>query len=142
VDTAQGRIVDDEEIKAELAAEHGTPLFVYDLDRFADNARRLAAALDAVERGGSLLVFGVAAPDVELAVSPFRIYNQELRIVGSMAIVGTPSMAASSMSDRQSPVLPLPVMPTQTACVTRSVESYSRYPGLVVFDPVSIARPR
>ena len=47
----------------------------------------LAAALDAVERGGSLLVFGVAAPDVELAVSPFRIYNQELRIVGSMAIV-------------------------------------------------------
>ena len=42
----------------------------------------LAAALDAVERGGSLLVFGVAAPDVELAVSPFRIYNQELRIVG------------------------------------------------------------
>ena len=29
----------------------------------------------------------MAAPDVELAVSPFRIYNQELRIVGSMAIV-------------------------------------------------------
>ena len=26
--------------------EHGTPLFVYDRDRFAENARRLAAALD------------------------------------------------------------------------------------------------
>jgi hypothetical protein len=31
---------------------------------------------------------------------------------------GMPSMAASSSRLRQSPVLPLPVMPTQTACVT------------------------
>jgi diaminopimelate decarboxylase len=29
-----------------LAREHGTPLFVYDLDRFAENARRLLAAFD------------------------------------------------------------------------------------------------
>jgi len=29
-----------------LARRHGTPLFVYDRTRFADNARRLAAALD------------------------------------------------------------------------------------------------
>ena len=28
-----------------LAREHGTPLFVYDLDRFAENARRMQAAL-------------------------------------------------------------------------------------------------
>ena len=34
-----------------------------------------------------------------------------------MAMTGTPSMAASSMSDRHNPVLPLPVMPTQTAWV-------------------------
>ena len=49
-----------------------------------------------------------------LAMSPF----------GSMAMAGTPSIAASSSSDRQSPVLPLPVMPRQTAWVTRSRESY------------------
>ena len=30
-----------------LAREHGTPLFVYDLDRFAENARRLIDAFDA-----------------------------------------------------------------------------------------------
>ena len=42
---------------------------------------------------------------------------------GSIAMTGTPSMAASSISDRQRPVLPLPVMPTQTAWVTRSRES-------------------
>ena len=42
---------------------------------------------------------------------------------GSMAITGTPSIAASSITDRQRPVLPLPVMPTQTPWVTRSRES-------------------
>ena len=42
---------------------------------------------------------------------------------GSMQIAGTPSIAASSSSDRQRPVLPLPVMPTQTAWVVRSRES-------------------
>ena len=43
--------------------------------------------------------------------------------LGSMAIAGTWSIAASSSRLRQRPVLPLPVMPTQTACVTRSRES-------------------
>ncbi len=43
--------------------------------------------------------------------------------LGSIRIAGTPSIAASSMSERQRPVLPLPVMPTHTACVTRSRES-------------------
>ena len=43
--------------------------------------------------------------------------------LGSMQIAGMPSIAASSSSDRHRPVLPLPVMPTQTACVVRSFES-------------------
>ncbi len=43
--------------------------------------------------------------------------------LGSMAMTGMPSMAASSSSVRQSPVLPLPVIPTQTACVVRSFDS-------------------
>ncbi len=43
--------------------------------------------------------------------------------LGSMAMAGTPSMAASSSSARHKPVLPLPVMPTQTACVVRSLAS-------------------
>ncbi len=40
-------------------------------------------------------------------------------------MAGTPSIAASSSSVKHSPVLPLPVMPTHTACVVRSRESYS-----------------
>ena len=42
-----GRLTIAGEDAEALARSHGTPLFVYDLDRFADNARRLAAALDA-----------------------------------------------------------------------------------------------
>ena len=43
--------------------------------------------------------------------------------LGSIAITGMPSIAASSSSDRHSPVLPLPVIPTQTACVVSCFES-------------------
>jgi hypothetical protein len=43
--------------------------------------------------------------------------------LGSMASAGMPSMAASSSSPMQSPVLPLPVIPTQTPWVVRSFES-------------------
>ncbi len=38
-------------------------------------------------------------------------------------LLASPSMAASSSSERHSPVLPLPVMPTHTACVVKSRES-------------------
>jgi diaminopimelate decarboxylase len=42
----QGRLVIAGVDAEELAREHGTPLFVYDRRRFAENAERLAAALD------------------------------------------------------------------------------------------------
>jgi 2-desacetyl-2-hydroxyethyl bacteriochlorophyllide A dehydrogenase len=40
-----------------------------------------------VRRGGTLLVFGVADKDATASFTPFRIYNDELRIIGSMAIL-------------------------------------------------------
>jgi 2-desacetyl-2-hydroxyethyl bacteriochlorophyllide A dehydrogenase len=43
--------------------------------------------LDAVRRGGRFLVFGVANADARVAVSPFRVYNDEITIVGSMAVL-------------------------------------------------------
>ena len=45
------------------------------------------AALDALDRGGSLLIFGVAPEHAEIAVSPFRVYNDEQTILGSMAVL-------------------------------------------------------
>jgi 2-desacetyl-2-hydroxyethyl bacteriochlorophyllide A dehydrogenase len=47
----------------------------------------IESALDLLDRGGRLLVFGVSPAQARVAVSPFRIYNDELTIVGSMAIL-------------------------------------------------------
>lgn len=44
-------------------------------------------ALDAVVRGGRFLVFGVAPADARVALSPFRVYNDEITVVGSMAVL-------------------------------------------------------
>ncbi len=40
-----------------------------------------------VRRGGTFLMFGVAAKDATASFSPFRVYNDEIRIIGSMAIL-------------------------------------------------------
>ncbi len=45
------------------------------------------ASLDALDRGGSLLIFGVAPEHAEIAVSPFRVYNDEQTILGTMAVL-------------------------------------------------------
>jgi 2-desacetyl-2-hydroxyethyl bacteriochlorophyllide A dehydrogenase len=43
--------------------------------------------LDAVRRGGRFLVFGVAPAEARVALSPFRVYNDEITVVGSMAVL-------------------------------------------------------
>ena len=40
-----------------------------------------------VRRGGTVLLFGVAPKDALASFSPFRVYNEELRIIGSMAVL-------------------------------------------------------
>ncbi|MDQ4086174.1 MAG: zinc-dependent alcohol dehydrogenase family protein [Actinomycetota bacterium] len=43
--------------------------------------------LDAVGRGGRFLVFGVAPSEARVALSPFRVYNDEITVIGSMAVL-------------------------------------------------------
>lgn len=43
--------------------------------------------LDSVRRGGRFLVFGVAPAEARVALSPFRVYNDEITVVGSMAVL-------------------------------------------------------
>jgi 2-desacetyl-2-hydroxyethyl bacteriochlorophyllide A dehydrogenase len=50
-------------------------------------APAIEAAFDALERGGRLLVFGVAAAQARTALSPFRLYNDEITVLGSMAVL-------------------------------------------------------
>ncbi len=43
--------------------------------------------LHRVARGGTFLMFGVAKTDATARFSPFRVYNDEIKIVGSMAVL-------------------------------------------------------
>jgi 2-desacetyl-2-hydroxyethyl bacteriochlorophyllide A dehydrogenase len=47
----------------------------------------IETAIGLLERGGRMLVFGVAPATAAIRVSPFRVYNDELTIVGSMAVL-------------------------------------------------------
>ena len=47
----------------------------------------IESAFMAVKRGGKFMMFGVAPNDARVSLSPFRIYNDEITIVGSMAVL-------------------------------------------------------
>jgi len=47
----------------------------------------IETAIGLLDRGGRMLVFGVSPAEAAIRISPFRIYNDELTIVGSMAVL-------------------------------------------------------
>lgn len=55
-------------------------------------------AFMAVKRGGKLMVFGVASPEARISLSPFRIYNEEITVLGSMAVLFSFQPALDLMS--------------------------------------------
>jgi 2-desacetyl-2-hydroxyethyl bacteriochlorophyllide A dehydrogenase len=59
----------------------------------------IQAGLDAVAKGGRFLVVGVAPPDATVAISPFRIYQQEITILGSMAVLHSYGQALALVAD-------------------------------------------
>jgi 2-desacetyl-2-hydroxyethyl bacteriochlorophyllide A dehydrogenase len=58
----------------------------------------IEAAFAAVKRGGKLLVFGVAASTARVSLSPFRIYNDEITVLGSMAVLNSFQAALDLLS--------------------------------------------
>jgi 2-desacetyl-2-hydroxyethyl bacteriochlorophyllide A dehydrogenase len=44
-------------------------------------------ALSLVRRGGRFMVFGVAPSEARVSMSPFQIYNDEVTVIGSMAVL-------------------------------------------------------
>jgi 2-desacetyl-2-hydroxyethyl bacteriochlorophyllide A dehydrogenase len=46
-------------------------------------------AIDAVKRRGKLLLFGVCPPGEKASYDAFKIYNEEITILGSMAVLNT-----------------------------------------------------
>ncbi len=85
-------------------------------DRVADDVaaldgRTFAVAVDAtgapsaiegafrsLGRGGRLLIFGVTSSGASVSLSPFRIYNDEITILGSMAVLDSFGAAAELMA--------------------------------------------
>jgi len=47
----------------------------------------MESAFTLVRRGGTFMIFGVAAPTSQLSLSPFQTYNSEITILGSMAVL-------------------------------------------------------
>jgi threonine dehydrogenase-like Zn-dependent dehydrogenase len=58
----------------------------------------IEAAFAALDRGGRLLIFGVASGDASVSLSPFRIYNDEITVLGSMAVLNSFGAAADLMA--------------------------------------------
>jgi threonine dehydrogenase-like Zn-dependent dehydrogenase len=57
----------------------------------------IEGAFDMVTRGGKLLVFGVAPPEARVSLPPFRIYNDEITVLGSMAVQNSYAPAVELM---------------------------------------------
>jgi threonine dehydrogenase-like Zn-dependent dehydrogenase len=49
--------------------------------------RAIEDGLRRVARGGTFLMFGVTPAEASAEFSPFRVYNEELMVVGSMAVL-------------------------------------------------------
>lgn len=65
----------------------------------ATGATKVAeAAIDAVKRRGKLLLFGVCPPGEKASYDAFKIYNEEISILGSMAVLNSYGPAIDILS--------------------------------------------
>jgi threonine dehydrogenase-like Zn-dependent dehydrogenase len=58
------------------------------------NAKAIQDGLGRVGKGGTFLQFGVADYAARATIDPYRIYNQEITITGSMAVLHSYERAA------------------------------------------------
>jgi NADPH2:quinone reductase len=104
--TAVDRVPD----KLELAARTGATRTATDLTDLDDAQFDVVVdvtgvpavieqGLDSVRRGGRFLVFGVASAEARVALSPFRVYNDEITVIGSMAVLHSFGTALDLIAD-------------------------------------------
>jgi NADPH2:quinone reductase len=67
----------------------------------------IQSAFDGVAKGGRFLVVGVAPPEATVQISPFRVYNDEITILGSMAVLNSYGPALQLLADGLVDVEPL-----------------------------------
>jgi 2-desacetyl-2-hydroxyethyl bacteriochlorophyllide A dehydrogenase len=61
--------------------------------------RAIEDGLRRVARGGTFLMFGVTAAEATATFSPFRVYNEEISVIGSMAILNSFERARDLLVD-------------------------------------------
>jgi 2-desacetyl-2-hydroxyethyl bacteriochlorophyllide A dehydrogenase len=95
------------------AAHTATDLSSLEGERFdvavdaTGSAPVIEGAAGLLDRGGRLLVFGVSAADALIKVSPFRVYNDEITVTGSMAILRSFAPAVELLASGTVDVRPL-----------------------------------
>ena len=67
----------------------------------------IEAAFGAVAKGGRFLQVGVAPPDKHVPISPYRIYYEEITVLGSMAVLDSYAPALRLIADGMVQVEPL-----------------------------------
>jgi 2-desacetyl-2-hydroxyethyl bacteriochlorophyllide A dehydrogenase len=90
----------------------------------------IQAALGLVDRGGRLLIFGVSPAEATLSASPFRIYNDEITITGSMAILRSFGQAVDMLSGGATDLRPLLSVPLSLEEFERAVENVRSGQGI------------
>jgi len=100
---SQLSVIDPDPARRELTTGMGADATAASLDElmgdrrdafeFAIEATGVPAAaqtaLESLGRGGTMLVFGVAPPEALLPLSQFKVYNDEITVLGSMAVLST-----------------------------------------------------
>jgi threonine dehydrogenase-like Zn-dependent dehydrogenase len=92
-------VVEPNEVRRKKAAELGATEALASVEHI-DGGRRFDVVMDAtgviaaiedglrrVRPGGTFLQFGVASNSATAKVSPFKIYNEEINVIGSMAVL-------------------------------------------------------
>jgi len=96
-------VIDPDDERRALAAKLGAASVASSMEElqagrqlgfeFAVEATGVPAAADAgyrsLCRGGTLLIFGVAPEQAQLSLSQFQMYNEEITVLGSMAVLNT-----------------------------------------------------
>lgn len=96
-------VIDPDSSRRALAARMGADYVASELDELMGDRKQgfeyaieatgvpaaAQTALSSLDRGGTMLVFGVAPPDAQLPLSQFQVYNDEITVIGSMAVLNT-----------------------------------------------------
>ncbi|AFR07271.1 zinc-dependent alcohol dehydrogenase family protein [Nocardiopsis alba] len=110
VDRNTRRLAIAEELGAYATATDADDLKEADFDAAVDVTgvpQAIEAAFSSLRRGGRLLIFGVADEAARMSLSPFRVYNDEITIVGSMAVLNSYGAALDLMASGAIETAPL-----------------------------------